>query len=373
MKKVLLITTSFPQSFTGQEAAGTFVYDYCLELSKYVDLHVMHPGSEEASWKIDDGFTVHGFCPFSKALSLLKLHKPRDAIQIFKILKKGGGLAKQLVKTYSIDHIICLWALPCAYWARSTGLPYDVWALGSDIWSLGKVPVVRTVLKGVLKDAKSLYADGYQLADDVKALSGRECLFLPSSRNLGEICHAVNCAEGVSGMKFAFLGRWHENKGVDLLMAALEDLNNEDWEKISEIKIAGGGPLEREVFLSVNKLKSMGRPVSVYGYLNKGQAAELLSWADWFMLPSRIESIPVVFSDCMQLDLPIVAMPVGDIPRLMENFGVGICTQRVDAPAFTEALRRVLRGVPLVPSNFRKCAEEFSVVSSVKTLLERAK
>ncbi|MBB6522707.1 glycosyltransferase [Pseudoteredinibacter isoporae] len=373
MKRILLITTSFPQSFTGQEAAGTFVFDFCLELAKHADLHVMHPGSKEGSWETDDGFTVHGFCPSSKALSLLKLYRPGDAVQIFNILRKGNALAKQLVKEYSIDHVVCLWALPCAYWARSTGLPYDVWALGSDIWSLGKIPIVQSVLKGVLKDAKSLYADGFQLVDDVKALSGRECMFLPSSRNLGEVEQEESSIESLGGLKLAFLGRWHENKGVDLLMAALEGLDDADWKRVSEVRIAGGGPMEQEVFQSVNKLKKIGRPVSVCGYLNKSEAVAFLLWADWFMLPSRIESVPVVFSDCMQLDLPIVAMPVGDIPRLMEAYEVGICSQRVDAPAFAEALKRILKGVSVTPGSFRKCAEEFSVSRSVETLLDRVK
>ncbi|GAA6152313.1 glycosyltransferase [Pseudoteredinibacter isoporae] len=373
MKKLLLITTSFPETFNGEEAAGAFVYDYCLELSMHVDLHVLHPGSKSGSRQIKSNFTVHGFSASSKALSLLKFYKPRDALQIIKILRGGKALTKELVEKYKVDHIFCLWALPSGYWARSTGVTFDIWALGSDIWSLGKIPIVRTVLRKVLMGAGRLYADGFQLADDVKALSGRECTFLPSSRNLGGVSVDKKPRDEEGKLKLVFLGRWHRNKGVDLLLEALEFLDEGDWAKISEIRIAGGGPLEKEVRSTVRALIKRGRPVTCMGYLDKAEAVDFLSRADWFLLPSRIESVPVIFSDCMQLKLPVVSMPVGDVPRLMEVYGVGFCCKNVDASDFSLAIKKALNGFSVREENFLKCANDFSVESSVQMLLEHIK
>ncbi len=42
--------------------------------------------------------------------------------------------------------------------------------------------------------------------------------------------------------RLAFLGRWHPNKGTDLLLDALHQLRDEDWHRIEAVRIAGGAP-----------------------------------------------------------------------------------------------------------------------------------
>ena len=78
--------------------------------------------------------------------------------------------------------------MPSGYWAASVGrqndIPFAVWALGSDIWGLGKIPVMRGQLQRVLQAADRCFADGMKLAEDVEWLSGRRCQFLASARQL---------------------------------------------------------------------------------------------------------------------------------------------------------------------------------------------
>jgi glycosyltransferase involved in cell wall biosynthesis len=218
------------------------------------------------------------------------------------------------------------------------GIPFAVWALGSDIWSLGRIPLVRTRLRGVLRAANVCYADGLQLASDVESISGRNCRFLASSRMLPDSVR--NEKANKAPYKFAYLGRWHENKGVDLLVDALGQLEGRDWEGISQIRICGGGPLQDHVFSGVEALRRKGRPVTTGGYLDKQSAADLIGWADYLLLPSRIESIPVIFSDAVQLRTPIIATPVGDLPRLFDKYGVGLLADDVDAASIADAVRQ---------------------------------
>ena len=131
--------------------------------------------------------------------------------------------------------MFALWVLPSAWWAlkvkKKYATPYSTWALGSDIWSLGKIPFVRSILKKVLQGSQQNFADGYQLAKDVKEISSRECNFLPSTRKL-----SVPIQENIKeeeGFKLAFLGRWHPNKGIDLLLQALGLLTEKEWDKIA--------------------------------------------------------------------------------------------------------------------------------------------
>ena len=271
------------------------------------------------------------------------------------------------------DHILALWALPSGYWARSAfrkyDIPYSTWALGSDIWTLGRIPLIRNTLKNVIKSGRFSFADGYQLANDVEKLSGLECRFLASARTMPKLTQKR--PNKVPPFKLAFLGRWHPNKGIDLLLDALLLLQDRDWENIQEVRICGGGPLENQVSLQVDKLRDEKRPVTLAGYLDKVQAHELFTWADYVLLPSRIESIPVVFSDALSCLCPLIATPVGDLPTLVRDNNVGVLAQQVSAPAIADAIRTAMRRSPnQYEEQIIKCLKIFDLESVVTQLLD---
>jgi glycosyltransferase involved in cell wall biosynthesis len=218
-----------------------------------------------------------------------------------------------------------------------------VWALGSDIWSLGKLPIIRRLLRDVCKGASGAYADGLQLAADAEALSGRAFEFMPSCRRLDGVRSRPLATE--PPYRLLFLGRWHPNKGVDLLLDALGGLADVDWTRIQEVHIAGGGPLQAMVHERVTRLRSQERPVRLSGYLDREQASIALAEADRLLLPSRIESIPVVFSDAMAFGIPVVSMPVGDLPTLLVR-GEGWVASAITGAAFSAALAESLANQP---------------------------
>jgi len=272
------------------------------------------------------------------------------------------------------DHILALWALPGGYWAetvaREYNVPFSIWALGSDIWSLGKIPLVRAKLRSVLRRAKYRFADGLQLAADVEEICDLPCEFLPSMRRLPRA--GSKSLPGAAPYKLAFLGRWHVNKGIDLLFDALSHLNDHDWQKISEIRINGGGPLDERVKSAVQELRTNQRPVSLGGYLDKQDAANLIDWADYLLLPSRIESIPVVFSDSIQLGTPVVATPVGDLPRLHEKYRFGILASATTAAGYAEALHLALNQPAIgFSSSIDIAREDFDLQATIRRFVDR--
>ena len=141
--------------------------------------------------------------------------------------------------------------------------------------------------------------------------------------------------------------------------------------RIEEVRIAGGGPLQRDVEEGAAALGRAGRPVSLDGYLDKGAAAELVRWADYLLLPSRIESIPVVFSDALQCGTPVIATPVGDLPRLHRQYGFGVLAQEADSPGFAAALRQ---GLHSSPTSFAAALErargDFDLSATASKLLD---
>lgn len=370
---IALVTTSYPDGTPGSEAAGGFVKDFAQELATKARVTVIAAGSfyEQST---SGNLTIRRFAVPRLPLSLLNPLRPTDWIAIFLTLRRGGKALESLVKEDRPDHVFALWALPSGYWAYSISkkyeIPFSIWALGSDIWSLGKLPVVRSMLRSVLKNASSCYADGYQLGLEVEKLSGKVCHFLPSTRRIGAISPRQLSAR--PPYKLAFLGRWHPNKGIDLLLDSLSRLSNADWLKVAGIRIFGGGPLADTVKLRVEALKAEGRPLTLGGYLGKAEASALLCWADYLMLPSRIESIPVIFSDAVKLGTPIVSTPVGDLPRLYSIYKFGVLAGETTASAYCEAIKAALNHAPseFLP-NLDRARQDFDLSAITDTFLNR--
>ena len=371
MLHVALVTSSYPDGAPGSEAAGSFVADFAQELSTRLRVTVLAASSAES---VDGGgrITVRRFAVPRMPLSLLRPVNPFDWLPIIRTLECGRKALQSFAAADPPDHILALWAIPGGYWAESIArqqdLPFSVWALGSDIWGLGKIPLVRAKLRSILRRADYRFADGLQLAADVEAICGQSCEFMPSTRQLPRPANLDVAA--AAPYKLAFLGRWHRNKGIDLLLDALRQLADEDWEKISEVRINGGGPLVETVNAAVKELSGRGRPVVLGGYLDKQQAADLIAWADYLLLPSRVESIPVIFSDALQLLTPIIASPVGDLPRLQEKFQSGIIASGTSALAFADALRSALnKPASSFQSKIEKARSEFDLASIVTQFL----
>lgn len=344
--KILLVTTSFPQSNSGSEAAGSFVVDFAHELTRSAQVAVVAPGLHENIETDDQGLPIFRYQATRQPLSILKPYNPLHWKTIATTLGSGNRVTLKAAKELDAEYILALWALPSGFWAQQAAkklnIPYATWALGSDIWSLGKLPLVKQLLVKVMVDARHRFADGYQLAEDVERICGKPCEFLPSARQL-PVCGLP--LVHTPPYRLAFLGRWHFNKGIDLLLDALQGLSNDDWKRIECVRIAGGGPLESLVGEKVTALQAKRRPVELEGFKNPQQAAELLVWSDIVLIPSRIESIPVIYTDALQANRTMLATPVGDFPRLADDaFAESLLnlSESVSSEAIMIALKKLL-------------------------------
>ena len=374
MKRLLLVTTSYPDLHEGQAAAGVFVQDFAKELARQgVAVEVVAP-ADTASYRMEDGVIVRRFAVPKQPLSLLNPRRPGDWTAIAKTLASGSRAVMQSCNAARPDHILALWALPSGHWARQAarryGIPYSTWSLGSDIWSLAHVPLVRSYLRRVLREAQHRFADGYGLATDVEKIANLPCKFLPSSRTLP--VRAPRQWRTAGPYRLAYLGRWHPNKGVDILLDALELLDDAAWAKIQCVRIFGGGPLQERVHQQAARLVGSGRPIEVGGYLERDDAIRLLEESDFLLLPSRIESIPVVFSDAMQMGCPIVATPVGDLPRLLTENKVGELAKAVTPAEFAEAIEKIVETPPKAFAEaLPSAAELFRVEPAAAKLIQQ--
>ena len=343
---LVLVSSSFPILGDGSEAAGAFVADLAGEVSTLgIDVRVVAPGRARARETWCRGVEVFRYPSPEQPLSTLNPVSPLDAWRILSVVTEGQRATEAAVTRGAVRHIFALWALPCGHWARASarrhGLSYSVWTLGSDIWSLGRIPGIRSYLRRILRGASSRWSDGLELAEATQAIAGMQVGFLPSTRRITG--KSIEPRKTVGPYRLLFLGRWHSNKGVDLLLDALQLLDESDWARIEAIEIHGGGPLDAQVRVGVQALQAAGRPVELGGFLGRDAAESAILRADWLLIPSRIESIPIIFSDAMKLGCPVVSTPVGDLPKLVAGRRpAGILAQAATAPEFAMAMSEAL-------------------------------
>ncbi len=369
---IVLVTTSYPIVGDGSEAAGSFVQDLAEELARTLPVRVVAPGAEATIEVQAEGVTVHRYAAPARPLSTLRPWHPLDALAIARVMASGLAATREAVKAAPARRIVALWALPCGHWARrvaaESGIPYDVWTLGSDIWSLGRIPLVRRWLRRVLRDADRCFSDGLKLAEDTRAIAGRAVEFLPSTRRITRVRETP--ARSQPPYRLLFLGRWHPNKGVDLLLDALKLLGDADWQRIESVTIAGGGPMQALVHARIADLQAAGRPVVQRGYLARAEAEDAICNADWLLIPSRIESIPVVFSDALKLECPVITTPVGDLPRLAR--GLFRTASSVDERAYAAAIRLAIDARSACDRCLMKrLAAEFDIINTASQIAAR--
>jgi len=368
--KILIITSSYPSTPSDSINAGVFVRDFAKTLMKTGHkVDVLTPKKGKGNY--DNEVKTYYFWWLGKETSLtyLKFWNPIDILKALSLFISGIFNGLFLCAKTRYDHIISMWAVPSGLiaWILNifTGIPYSVWCLGSDVWEMKKIPFGRTILKGIIKNSKRVFADGYELKNDIEKISKRECLFLPSSRVLPEP-EKIDLA--VDKTNFLFIGRFHKNKGPDILLQAIVLLPGEKKKK-SKFYIFGDGPMRDFIhdFVKKNKLDGL---VELKGYADAITASSYLHSCDAIIIPSRIESIPVILSDAAQAKIPVIATDVGDMGETVKKFRCGIVVE-VAPESVKEGIEEFFeRKKEEFLEGLERLRREFSIENSVEKLLK---
>lgn len=327
--KICIVTSSYPiNSCDGKAAAGLFVKDFSLELFKAGNQVFILTQARQGVIEDDAKLKVVRFPWFKedRPLSRLNPANPLDLIKILTLIKKGERRLVDLISNEKINLCLAMWAVPAGYLAylahKRLKTPYAVWVLGSDIWGYGNNLLFRPILKKILDNAYRLFADGYKLSEDVERLSKNKCAFLSSARwahNSGPKPPLSNIDKAKTN--FLFIGRYHKNKGVDIL---IESINMMPRDLLAQMNfyIFGGGNLENPIKVKVKKYK-LDKYVFIGGFIDSEMAISYLTLCDCVIIPSRIESIPLILSDSLQAGTPLIVADVGDMGKLVREYGAG--------------------------------------------------
>ncbi len=158
-----------------------------------------------------------------------------------------------------------------------------------------------------------------------------------------------------------FMSRIDPKKGFDLLLPALEKLNQDNYP--FHLLLCGSNPQDRTYETSIKqqiKSSSWSEHVTFNGFVSGQLKATILSAADLFVLPSYYENFGIAVAEAMAACLPVVISNRIDIwPKVAEYSAGWIVPTEVEAltKAVAEALsdveERERRG-----QNAQQCAQE---------------
>jgi glycosyltransferase involved in cell wall biosynthesis len=382
---ICIITSSFPAS-PSDVVQAPFLIDFIEDLKKRghrVFVFTQDRGGEKQEFL--EGVHINWF-PWmgsDKPLVHLKPFHPRDGFRIMSLLWNGTRLLPSFLNKNRIDACLALWFLPGGYFAnaayRRTRIPYSVWALGSDIYRYGENPFFFPVMKRIAGEARGVFADGFDLAKRVEKRFKRKCFFLASAREIflaspieGEEGGFGKRGEGGSVEKpyrFLFVGRLESVKGIDLLLKAAALLKEEGPD--FRLDVVGRGGMEEWARGYVREKELEGR-IRLLGNVSDSGLAGLYTSADCIVIPSRSESIPLVFSEALRFGKELIVADVGDMGTLGREYGVA----RVVPPEDVQSLKQELKigiesGRNGIERKNRKKRDELLRLFSVGASVER--
>lgn len=374
-KKICVITSSFP---LGQEdaraAAGLFVLDFSRALAELGHkITVVTPDKIPGRKENYPALSVHWF-PWmggKKVLAAMKPYNPMDALAFLSLFRSGARCLDALAKEEGFDHVMAMWAVPAGYLAmglkKRRGIPYTTWCLGSDIWTYGRYPVLKGIVKRVIKESDLVFADGLKLAEDASKLSGRPCPFMASGRRLNR--SLMRPLDLPAGYRFLFIGRYARVKGVDILLDAMEEYAG--LGKDGRLFMFGGGPLAGLARERAAGKALQGR-VIVGGFADEETVVSYLSACDCLIISSRMESIPVILSDALQMGKPVIVTDVGDMGRVIRKENAGIVVPARDPRELCRAMQEMASGKDKeCAAGVKKLAAEFDIKRIASEWLEK--
>lgn len=340
--KILLITNRYPAH--PDDVASPFVRDFHLELkNRGVDAFVFTPYYETEKIGLDESVIRFKWAGGKKVVGALNIFNPKEVFELFSFLKNGKRQLLEYLQRTKPNSCLAFWALPSGWFAylakKKLGIPYSVWCLGSDIYVWAKKPLLRGIIRKILEEADFLFADGFDLKEKVEKLSGKKCIFLPSMRRLPE---PIDQTTGLDKSKtnFLYLGRWEKRKGLDELIKAFALVKNE-LPHVS-LHILGWGDYEREIQKFINQFE-LKEDAKIVGRVPTGLVSAYLKECDCLVIPSQSDSIPLVFSEALQMGTPLIATDVGDMGYLVRRFNLGKVVPCGDVQKLAEAMTEFVK------------------------------
>ena len=345
---ICLITSSFP-SRSDDIAQAPFLIDFIEGLRKRDhQVFVFTQDRKGEKKEFLEGVRVKWFPWIKSKKPVVQLNpfSPLDLLRILSLFFNGRRELFPFIRENGIKACLALWVLPAGYFAnqafRRMKIPYSVWSLGSDIYRYGRNPLLYPMMRRIIQEARAVFGDGFDLSKRIEERFGRSAFFLATTRSLkkmgpGQPEEREKLIKPGTPYRFLFVGRIEKVKGIDLLLQSMVFLK-EEASRV-HLTVVGRGGMEEWArgFLKAHGLEGH---VSWMGNVPDETLASLYESSDCVVIPSRSESIPLVFSEALRFNKDLIVTDVGDMGKLGRQYGVAWVIPSENAMALTEMMKK---------------------------------
>jgi glycosyltransferase involved in cell wall biosynthesis len=343
---ICLITSSFP-SRPDDIVQAPFLIDFIEGLKKRghrVFVFTQSRPGEKKEFLKDVGVKWFPWIKSRKPLVQLNPFSPVDVFRVLSLFLNGRRELSPFIRENKIEACLALWVLPGGYFAnqafRRTKTPYSVWSLGSDIYRYGGNPLLYRIMRRIIQEARTVFADGFGLSKRIEERFGRNCFFLATTRTLSPSSPLLTPPApplSTPPYRFLFVGRIEKVKGIDLLLQSMAYLKTEALSV--HLTVAGSGGME-EWARSFIRDKGLEGHITWMGSVPDETLAFLYESSDCVVIPSRSESIPLVFSEALKFNKDLIVTDVGDMGMLGRQYGVAMVVPPEDVMALKESMKK---------------------------------
>jgi glycosyltransferase involved in cell wall biosynthesis len=190
---------------------------------------------------------------------------------------------------------------------------------------------------------------------------------LPNGVEIDSIPVKVNYALH-DPVRLIFVGRLHEQKGLETLLAAFQKLIRRYPNRNLRLQLLGDGPLRNDL-AALSEQTGIALQVDFLGMT--GHVFEYLQQADIFVLPSRAEGLSNALLEAMACGLPVV---VSDIPAntdVIEDKQNGLTFTKGDPESLANAVTSLLEQAALREQVGRTARQTIESRYSLEFIAER--
>ncbi len=248
------------------------------------------------------------------------------------------------------DVIIAFFGVPsgAAAWGANifSGVPYFVSLRGGDVPGFRPYDfafyhkLVAPMLRLIWRRSSGLVANSAGLKELAQAFDSNVPIsIIPNGVDLQRYYPSERDWHPV---RMLFVGRLVYQKGVDILLAALEGLKSHPW----ELFLVGDGP-ERETLQSMVQEYDLTERVHFKCWLDGDALSEQLQQANLFVFPSRHEGMPNAVLEAMACGLPVIASRIAGNEELVRDGENGLLVPPENPDALRNALVELMENPAL--------------------------
>lgn len=139
-------------------------------------------------------------------------------------------------------------------------------------------------------------------------------------------------------VRIVAVSRFDPVKGLDVLVDAVGLLNRDELPPF-EVVVLGDGPERHELESRIERL-GLGDVVNLVGWVSDVRRS--LVEYDLFVLPSRLEGLPMSLLEAMHAGLPVISTDVGSVREVLSDDEVGVVVPPEDPAALAVAISELV-------------------------------